>query len=621
MKPTFEALEQRRYLAADWQNPLLNTDVDDDGVVAPLDALKVINQISRNLRGTPIDLNSPIGNQPYFDTNGNGKLTPLDALLVINYIARRGNQSAIQLALKNDTGISSIDQITNDPRVAGSMPSALATDMTIKARINRGPIVDIAIGSDGKFAFEPNAEKGLKEGSLNVKFLSEESGVKKLSRLKFVLDTIAPSVSEPKLLTADDTGVSDSDQITRISQPRVLLNAEAGARVTLKVDDEIVYNDEATTAPIPLSKPFSDGTWSLSVLASDIAGNVTTGRQTSFTIDTTAPLAPAFDFAPTSDSGALGDRKTDYAKVTLSGTTESNSFVVVSGTSEKVRTSGDGSFRVPEFALNVGRNRVALAVTDLAGNSSTAEAEFIRSENSLAVDPVLRWNQAILESIKLDATAPPVATRGMAMMSIAMLDVINAIEKTPSYLVSLQPPQSLSTSAAVSTAAHEVLKYLYPAQQATLDTVQTGILAGVTDNAAKTSGIAFGKLVADAVIALRKRDGWDRFVDYLPSDGPGQWQQTSPMFEPAVLPQWGELEPFGVTDIDSLLPSGPPSLTSEQWATAYNDVKSLGSAKSTTRTADQTQQARFWADGAGTVTPPGIGIRLHLKLLKTKASV
>src|SRR5207248_5219589 len=32
---------------------------------------------------------------------------------------------------------------------------------------------------------------------------------------------------------------------------------------------------------------------------------------------------------------------------------------------------------------------------------------------------------------------------------------------------------------------------------------------------------------------------------------------------------------------------------------------SLGSATSTTRTADQTQIARFWADGAGTVTPAG----------------
>ena len=34
-------------------------------------------------------------------------------------------------------------------------------------------------------------------------------------------------------------------------------------------------------------------------------------------------------------------------------------------------------------------------------------------------------------------------------------------------------------------------------------------------------------------------------------------------------------------------------------------MKSLGRFNSTTRTADQLQIARFWADGAGTYTPPG----------------
>ena len=38
---------------------------------------------------------------------------------------------------------------------------------------------------------------------------------------------------------------------------------------------------------------------------------------------------------------------------------------------------------------------------------------------------------------------------------------------------------------------------------------------------------------------------------------------------------------------------------------ALNEVKSLGSFNSTTRTADQLQIARFWADGSGTYTPPG----------------
>jgi membrane-associated phospholipid phosphatase len=47
-------------------------------------------------------------------------------------------------------------------------------------------------------------------------------------------------------------------------------------------------------------------------------------------------------------------------------------------------------------------------------------------------------------------------------------------------------------------------------------------------------------------------------------------------------------------------PPPPPALTSTAYATAFNEVKSLGRVDSTTRTADQTQIAQFWKDAAGT---------------------
>ncbi len=66
------------------QNPLLPTDVDGNGQVAPLDALHVINRI--NAGGAPL---SPVqsGVPPvYFDVNGDNRLSPLDVLNVINYL-------------------------------------------------------------------------------------------------------------------------------------------------------------------------------------------------------------------------------------------------------------------------------------------------------------------------------------------------------------------------------------------------------------------------------------------------------------------------------------------------------------------------------------------------------
>jgi hypothetical protein len=42
-----------------------------------------------------------------------------------------------------------------------------------------------------------------------------------------------------------------------------------------------------------------------------------------------------------------------------------------------------------------------------------------------------------------------------------------------------------------------------------------------------------------------------------------------------------------------------------RYAQDYDQVKALGAKTSAVRTAEQTEIARFWADGAGTVTPPG----------------
>ena len=67
-----------------WKNADDPMDVDDNGVVIPLDVLIVVNELnSAGIRKLP----PPVPGQPafpYFDTSGDGDLTPLDALLVVN---------------------------------------------------------------------------------------------------------------------------------------------------------------------------------------------------------------------------------------------------------------------------------------------------------------------------------------------------------------------------------------------------------------------------------------------------------------------------------------------------------------------------------------------------------
>ena len=82
---TIEPLESRRLMASDWQNHLLIRDVNQSGLVTPLDVLILVNEI--NGSGIRILPPRPItSTEPFFDVNGDGSLTPLDVLVVINAI-------------------------------------------------------------------------------------------------------------------------------------------------------------------------------------------------------------------------------------------------------------------------------------------------------------------------------------------------------------------------------------------------------------------------------------------------------------------------------------------------------------------------------------------------------
>jgi hypothetical protein len=69
-------------------------------------------------------------------------------------------------------------------------------------------------------------------------------------------------------------------------------------------------------------------------------------------------------------------------------------------------------------------------------------------------------------------------------------------------------------------------------------------------------------------------------------------------YAPSMLPGWGNVTPFTLLSASQFWLPGPPALKSEAYAKDYNEVKSLGGQVSTARTAEQTEIARFWFEGA-----------------------
>jgi membrane-associated phospholipid phosphatase len=166
-------------------------------------------------------------------------------------------------------------------------------------------------------------------------------------------------------------------------------------------------------------------------------------------------------------------------------------------------------------------------------------------------------------------------------------------------------PASASREAAASAAAHAALVYLFPASTSSFDALHSAILATIPDGPHKTAGIVWGEFVADQILTARENDGFNAVVTPPGGRSPGVWIPTPPAYLPYLLPQWGFVVPFAMTSSSQFRPLGPPSLDGQLYASDYNEVKELGASIGSTRTDEQTEIALFWADGAGTETPPG----------------
>jgi PAP2 superfamily protein len=225
---------------------------------------------------------------------------------------------------------------------------------------------------------------------------------------------------------------------------------------------------------------------------------------------------------------------------------------------------------------------------------------------SARADVVTDWNNAALDAIRAGNTTPPIASRSLAILHVSIYDAVNGIARThETYLVPSAVPASASRPAAASAAAHQALVNLFPANASNFDALHAAILAGIPDSPHKQAGIVWGEFVANQILATRANDGSNAVVLPPVGSGPGVWVPTPPAFLPYLLPQWGFVVPFGMSSSSQFRPPGPPALDSQQYAADYEEVKQLGALVGSTRTDDQTEIALFWADGAGTETPPG----------------
>ncbi len=221
-------------------------------------------------------------------------------------------------------------------------------------------------------------------------------------------------------------------------------------------------------------------------------------------------------------------------------------------------------------------------------------------------DVVIDWNNVALETIKATDLRPTYGSRTLAMVHVAIYDAVNSIVRTHEpYRVDAPVQHPASPEAAAAAAAHRVLVALFPEMAAFYDQALAASLSQTPSGQARNNGIAVGVYVADAILAWRSQDHSGDVWTYTPGTLPGLWRPTPPEYAPAVGVNWPYVTPFAMFDVNQISVPPPPSMSSRAYAEAVTEIALLGEMYSRHRNRDQTQIAFFWADDAGSVSPPG----------------
>ena len=293
-------------------------------------------------------------------------------------------------SLSPDTGKSATDFITNtaSQTVSGKFTGILGSGESIQVSANGGTTwVTATIRGATWAASSVTLASGA--NSLTTRTLDTAGNVKVGSTHTYTLDTVAPTVSAPDLITADDTGISNTDNITSQARPTFTGTAEAGSTVT--IFDGATLLGTATLAgtnwTFATTVTLIDGTHIFSAQAADVAGNTTASASLTVIIDRFASPTSTPVMATADDTGISNtDNITSQTCPTFSGTASAGSTVtmfdgaIVLGTATMIGTNW--TYTVPTLnPLSDGVHRITAVGVDTAGNAAASAALVVTTDS------------------------------------------------------------------------------------------------------------------------------------------------------------------------------------------------------------------------------------------------
>jgi hypothetical protein len=229
---------------------------------------------------------------------------------------------------------------------------------------------------------------------------------------------------------------------------------------------------------------------------------------------------------------------------------------------------------------------------------------------------------------------PPYAARAYAYVSVAQYDALvaayhykNLYQGKAPYQIdnTIQPkvakvdlPSYPCEDAVIASASLEMMKFLFPTEveyltQKANEAMYYKMWAGAAVKSDILAGEALGKAVAQKVLNRAKTDNmrnavgnqtkWDSLATRIRTQGGTPWQSLESPARPPMLPFFGQVKTwlFDANTLVSIRPEAPFAIGSPEFQAQLAEVKREAGSND----REKLRITHYWADGAGTYTPPG----------------
>ncbi len=238
-----------------------------------------------------------------------------------------------------------------------------------------------------------------------------------------------------------------------------------------------------------------------------------------------------------------------------------------------------------------------------------------------------------LKDPKFPFANPPYTSRALAYLSVAQYDALvtawnykfkfnrKAPYKADAAIKNLLPgtdlPSYPSEAAVIAAASYTILIAMFPGEVPYLDSKlaenkNAMVWAAMNTPSDITAGDALGKAVGAKVMAKARTDGMGNAnnqakvpaqIDHAKSIGiVDPWKSQESPARPPMLPTFGEVATwnFSKETMTGMRPPKPWIVGTAEFEKDLNELKNIQKNQS----REQARIANFWADGAGSYTPP-----------------